>query len=344
MDGDGSANGRVNIIGEHTDYNDGLVLPTLLEERTVVAVRTRTDRVIALRTDAPRAGLVELPLDRRATRHDWSDHVMGVVDVLVRRGAELRGFDALIRSDVPIGAGLASSAALAVATARALREAFGLAIDDREIAEIAHRSEVDFVGARVGTMDQLICSLGREGEALLIDTRDTTTRRIALDELDADLVVIDSGIRHEHATGGYGTRRRECEEAARLLGVASLSDARADGAALPDVLARRVRHVRSENARVEAAVAAIEAGDARALGEVLSAGHASLRDDYDVSLPEIDRIVDVAQRDADVHGARLTGGGFGGCVLVLAKHDAGRAAGERIAAATRARLLAVLPA
>ena len=338
MDGDGSAHGRVNLIGEHTDYNGGLVLPTLIEPRAVVAVRTRTDRIISLRSDAPGATATEIPFDTRAPRRDWSDHLVGVVDALARRGHELRGFDALVRSDIPIGAGLASSAALAVATARALREAFGLAIDDREIADAAHDSEVEFVGAHVGTMDQLVCSLGREGDALFIDTRDGATRHVALDELDADLAVIDSGIAHEHATGGYNERRAECDDAARRLGVSSLREA-TDTAGLPEVLARRVRHVLTENARVTAAVEAIERGDATELGRLLDASHASLRDDFAVSLPAIDRIVEVAQRDPDVYGARLVGGGFGGSVLLLTHAGAARAAAERTVAASSGRVV-----
>ena len=351
MDGDGSAHGRVNLIGEHTDYNLGLVLPMLIPQRTVVAVRTRTDRLMVLRSDAPGTGATQVPFDARAPRREWSDHVVGVVDVLEKHGHELRGFDALIRSDVPLGAGLASSAALAVATARALREAFGLALDDREIAELAHESEVGFVGARVGLMDQLVCSLGREGEMLFIDVRDRTTRRVPLDDLDAEIAVIDSGIRHENASGSYNERRRECDEAAKLLGVASLRDVpptavsdRETAGPLPATLARRVRHVVRENERVEAAVDAITAGDAKALGELLNASHRSLRDDFAVSLPAIDRIVDAAARDDAVYGARITGGGFGGSVLLLAREGGGREAAERVVAAVGGAARVVVPA
>ena len=338
MDGDGSAHGRVNLIGEHTDYNHGLVLPMLIPQRTVVAVRTRTDRVIAARSDAADTAPVEIAFDQLAPRRDWSDHLVGVADALAKRGHELRGFDALVRSDVPVGAGLASSAALAVATARALREAFGLAIDDRAIADVAHESEVSFVGANVGTMDQLVCSLGREGDALFIDTRDGTARQVALDELDADIAVIDSGIRHDHASGGYNARRRECEAAAKSFGVPSLRDL-VEVPTGAGTGARRARHVVGENARVTAAVDAIERGDAAALGRLLNASHASLRDDFEVSLPAIDRIVDVAQRDRDVYGARITGGGFGGSVLLLVKAGTGRVTAERVAASSSGRVV-----
>jgi galactokinase len=346
MDGDGAAHGRVNLVGEHTDYNGGLVLPTLIAQRTVVAIRTRTDRVIALRSNAAGTQHVEASFDARAPRRDWSDHMIGVVDALARQGHELRGFDALVRSDVPMGAGLASSAALAVATARALREAFGLAIDDRQIAHVAHDSEVRFVGARVGTMDQLVCSLGREGEALFIDTRDGDMTPVPLGDLDAEIAVIDSGIRHEHATGGYNERRNECEKATRALGVATLRDvADADDLArLDPTLARRVRHVLTENARVLAALNAIEGSEAPTLGAILNDTHASLRDDFEVSLPEIDAIVAAAQRDERVYGARLVGGGFGGSVLLLARDGDARAAADRVVAVCGGSARVVVPA
>jgi galactokinase len=346
VDGDGAAHGRVNLVGEHTDYNGGLVLPTLIAQRTVVAIRTRTDRVISLRSNASGPGHVQTSFDARVPRHDWSDHLVGVVDVLARRGHELRGFDALVRSDVPVGAGLASSAALAVATARALREAFGLAIDDRQIAHAAHESEVRFVGARVGAMDQLVCSLGREGEALFIDTRDGAMRSVPLGDLDAEIAVIDSGIRHQHATGGYNERRAECERAARALGAESLRDVAdlSDLGRLEPTLARRVRHVLTENARVLAALNAIEGGEAPTLGAILNDAHASLRDDFEVSLPEIDAIVAAAGRDTRDYGARLVGGGFGGSVLLLARDGDARAAADRVVAECGGSARVVVPA
>jgi galactokinase len=331
-----SANGRVNLIGEHTDYNGGFVLPMLIPLRTTVMIRPSRDRIVTLRTDLAGMDPIAASLDDPRARGLWSDYIVGVADALMRRGLKLGGFDAHVASDIPAGAGLASSAALLVATARALREAFALELDDREVARIAHEAEYSFVGARVGRMDQLVCSMGHYDEALHIDTRDLTTRRVPLAQLDVDLAVIDSGLPHDHAADGYNTRRAECEEAANRLGVSSLRDiaSEADLAALPPVLRRRAKHVVTENARVGSAVAAIKRGDAPALGAILNETHASLRDDYEVSLPAIDGIVAAAQKDGEVYGARLTGGGFGGSVLVLARRGSGRAAALRAIAAS----------
>ena len=336
--GSGYAHGRVNIVGEHTDYNAGLVLPALIAPRTTVEVRTRTDRRIALRSEA-QDGTVETSLDERAPRRDWSDYVVGVVDVLVRRGLEVRGFDAEIRSTIPPGAGLASSAALCVASARALRDAFGLALDEREIALVAHEAEDRFVGAHVGLMDQLVCAIGREGGALFIDIRDRETRDLPLGSVD--IAVVDSGIRHDNAAGEYNARRRECEEAAQALGVGTLREVHdADALArLDPTLRRRARHVVTENDRVRRAVDALERGDVATLGAIVNLSHESLRDDFDVSVPPIDAIVAAAQRDPDVYGARITGAGFGGSVLVLARPGTGRAAAERAVKATSGRVV-----
>jgi galactokinase len=309
-------------------------------------VTPRTDRDVTLRSDALGTPAVRASLDALEPTGGWGDYVLGLAKVLSGRGYVIGGFDAAVRSDVPVGAGLSSSAALMVAAMRALRAAFSLAIDDREVAIVAHEAEYGFVGARVGTMDQLVCSLGRQGEALHIDTRDLRTTRVPLADLDMELAVVDSRIRHDHATGGYNTRRAECEEAARLLAVESLRDVADDSdlGRLPENLARRVRHVTTENARVEAAVGAIRRGDVRGLGEIVSAAHASLRDDFDVSLPAIDAIVAAAQSDPDVHGARLTGGGFGGSVLLVARKGAGRTAALRAAAAGGGAARVVVPA
>lgn len=341
---EGHANGRVNLIGDHTDYNGGLVLPALIPLRTTVRLRPREGRAVTVSSTLPGLPTIATSLDDLSPRGAWSDHMLGVADALERRGYRLGGFDGEVRSDVPMGAGLASSAALAVATVRALRDSFGLGIADRDIARVAHESEYSFVGARVGRMDQLVCSLGHEGEALLVDMQGMRSRPVRLDRLEADIVVIDSGIRHEHATSGYNERRAECEEAERLLGVATLRDVTAmtDTSALPPALASRLRHVLSENARVEAAVRAIEHGDPEALGKIVNEGHASLRDDFQVSVSAIDAIVSAAQADRDVYGARMTGGGFGGCVLVIARRGRGRAAAQRLVKKTGSPARAVV--
>lgn len=327
----GSAPGRVNLIGEHTDHNDGLVLPTPIALRTTVEISGRGDTAVRVQSDTGGFAPVEARTTALRRTGTWADHVLGAAAMLAADGMTLDGFDARVRSDIPPGAGLASSAALIVATLRALREAFALRLDDHQIAELAHRAEVEFVGAPVGRMDQLVCSLGRAGEALFMDMRSGAMEAVPLAALGADITVIDSGIRHDHATGAYRERREECAAAARALGVATLRDVPPglDLSRLPAPLARRVRHVTGENLRVEAAVIALRAGDAAALGELLDASHASLRDDFEVSMPAIDRIVEAARRDAECYGARITGGGFGGCVLLLARRGSGRAVAER---------------
>jgi len=228
---------------------------------------------------------------------------------------------------------------LLVATVRALREAFALEIDDREVARVAHEAEYSFVGARVGRMDQLVCSIGHYGEALHIDTRDMTATRVPLSSIDMDIAVIDSGVRHDHASSGYNARRAECEEAAAKLGVPSLRDVESEASllGLPPVLRKRARHVITENARVAAALDAISRGDPAALGAIVSAGHVSLRDDFEVSIPAVDQIVTAAQKDPDVFGARITGGGFGGSVLVLSLKGTGRGAALRAIEASGAK-------
>ncbi len=326
------APGRVNLIGEHTDHHEGLVLPAVLSLRTTVALVPRDDdrvRVVSAGFGEARYRLGE---ERRAG--DWADHVRGVTGVL--RG-EIRGFDAEVRSGVPAGAGLASSAALAVALLRALRDAFALALDDTALALAAHRAETELVGARVGTMDQLAASLGRDGEALLIDTRTLEVERVPLPPALA-LVVVHSGIAHAHATGAYNQRRAECDEAARLLGLRALRDATLDDVRrLPETLARRVRHVVSENERVRELAAALRTGDLVRCGDLVDRSHASLRDDFAASLPEIDALRDALRARPGVYGARIVGGGFGGAVLALAAPAAARSAADAALAAYRAR-------
>jgi galactokinase len=265
----------------------------------------------------------------------WLDYVQGVTHTLAQAGHAPQGFNVRIDSAVPLGSGLSSSAALSVSLMRALREAFSLELDDVQIARFGQRSENEFVGAQVGIMDPMAASLADEGTALFLDARSLRFERVHL-PAEADLIVLSSGVAHNHAAGDYNTRRAECERASTLLGVPQLRDLEmadlARVAVLPEPLNRRARHVVTENDRVLGAVSAMRAGDLPRLGELFYASHASMRDDYQVSVSEIDQIVDLAREDADIYGARLTGGGFGGSVVMLARRGAGRAAAERIAA------------
>src|SRR6185436_16849920 len=327
------APGRVNLIGEHTDYHQGFVLPAVIPQRTRMRVTPRADRRV--RAWSSRAGRdwQEYEAGHERAGRGWLDYVQGVTAVLARRGATVPGFDAHVESDVPVGAGVSSSAALTVALLRALRVLMRLSLSDLALAEVAHLAETDFVGAPVGIMDPLAVSLGRDGEALLIDTRTLAITRLPIPHA-VELVVIDSGLTHQHADGGYAIRRQESFEAAACLGVSHLRDVDAGAMAridaLPDVLARRARHVVSENQRVLSAAKALSAGDVERLAALFAESHASMRDDYEISTWEIDALVDICKRDDDMLGARLTGGGFGGAVVMLAKAGTARTAARRI--------------
>ena len=335
-----AAPGRVNLIGEHTDYNGGFVLPTAIPQQTQVELTRRPDqRVEARSTNDPlRGGYV---LGQEHARGDWLDYVQGVTWALRQAGfGSPSGFDLSISSTVPLGAGLSSSASLEVACLRAIRQAFELdGLDDVRLAQLGQTAENDFVGAHCGIMDQMAASLADGSTALFLDSRSLEFRRIPLPS-NADLVVVHSGVVHEIAAGDYNTRRAECEEAARRLGVPQLRDLGPADLALverlPDPLGRRARHVVTEDERVLQAVQALQDADLARLGELFFASHASMRDDFEVSVPAIDVLVEIARADADVYGARMTGGGFGGAVVMLARHGRGRAAGERIARLRRA--------
>jgi len=343
------APGRVNLIGEHTDYNEGLVLPTATPQRTVVELSPREDQVVRVESE----GYMPIAYRLGEERHcgDWGDYVRGVTWVLTKAGHPIRGFDAGIASRVPPGAGLSSSAALEVALLRALRDAFSLTLDDMALAYAAHKAEHDVVGARVGTMDQLAAGLARVGEALLIDMRKSEIERVPIPN-SVEIAVIYSGIAHDNAKqGAYNERRAQCDDAARRLGIVSLRDA-----TLADVdrltpqnalLARRVRHVVSENERVREFVVALRAGDLARCGAIVDASHASLRDDFDVSTEELDVLADALRSQRGVHGARLVGAGFGGSVLALADagtgSDAAHAAAERYRSRTGRTARVVMP-
>lgn len=331
------APGRVNLMGEHTDYNGGFVLPMAIPQETRVELAPRPGREVrAFSADVPGRRVERYVLGAERKGRGWLDYVQGVTDVLPRDGHDLGGFDVRFTSSVPLGSGLSSSAALEVSLLRALREAFSLRLDDVALALAGQRAETEFVGAPVGVMDQLASSLADARSALFIDTRTLAHEKLPLPP-DVEVVVVSSGISHSHAGGDYRVRRAECEQAAAALGVKQLRDLTvADlprALALSEPLGRRVRHVVTEDARVLAAVEALRAGDAARLGALFDASHASQRDDYDVSIPEIDLLVSLARRDPDVLGARLTGGGFGGSIVALARAATGAAAGQRVASA-----------
>jgi galactokinase len=330
------APGRVNLIGEHTDYNGGFVLPTAIPQRCRVRLAPRSDRIVRVCSSAAGTGGEELAYELGAEipGRGWLDYVQGVTHLLHGEGHVLQGFDAWIDSTVPLGSGLSSSAALTVSLMRALRAALELSLEDLPIALLGQRVENEFVGARVGVMDPMAASLAEEGTALFLDARSLAYQRVPLPP-GTDLVVVHSGVSHRLVGGDYNTRRQECQQAAALLGVPQLRDLGADDlpdvTALPEPLGRRARHVITENDRVLAAVDAMRAGDLRRLGNLFFDSHRSMRDDYEVSIPEIDLLVELARSDKEVHGARLTGGGFGGSVVFLAHAGTATRVAGRIA-------------
>jgi galactokinase len=330
-----AAPGRVNLIGEHTDYNSGFVLPIVITQSTRVLIARRQDQTVRLWSAnvAPAHAEVAYELGRERRTGNWSDYIAGVTSGLRDAGITLGGFDVSIVSTVPLGAGLSSSASLEVAVLRALNELFVLKIDALTVARLAHAAETAFVGVPVGMMDQMAVSLGVENAALFIDTQSLARESLRL-PTDTALIVIDSGVPHEHAGGEYRIRRAECIEAANRLGVASLRDATMellDSRRLPDPFRKRARHVISENQRVLGARQALRNGNAAALGLLMNASHLSLRDDFEVSVADVDRLVALAQSEHDVFGARMTGGGFGGAIVGLAGRSSALTTAQRIA-------------
>jgi galactokinase len=319
------APGRVNLIGEHTDYNDGLVLPFAIGLGTVAAAAPRGDDILELRSrqapeDAVSVRLGEL---RPGSVTGWAAYPAGMAWALAAAGHQVAGARVAIDSDLPLGAGLSSSAALECAVALALTELSGLGVPRPELVRLAQRAENEFAGMPCGIMDQSASLLGQEGSALLIDCQSGAVAAVPLDPAAAGmaLLIIDTGVRHVLADGSYADRRRECEQAARALGLASLrgiTDDPESVSRLSDpVLRRRARHVVTENRRVAAAARLLRAGELAASGALLTASHRSLRDDFEVSWPAADTTVEVALA-AGALGARMMGGGFGGSVIVLA--------------------------
>ena len=325
------APGRVNLIGEHTDYNDGFVLPLALEQGVAAAARRADGPVLRVRS-VQQDETVEVPLDDIApgTPPGWASYVAGVAWALRQNGSDVPGLDVVVDGDIPVGAGLSSSAALECAVAVSWNDLGGLGLSLDALAAAARRAENDVVGAPTGVMDQMASLHGRAGHLVFLDTRSLAVEPVPFDPPSAGLalLVIDSKAPHALVDGEYAERRRSCERAVEMLGVRALRDVGLDD--LDDALARldddmlrkRVRHVVTENARVLEVVAVLRAHEnLSAIGPALTASHASMRDDFEITVPEIDTVV-TAALGAGAHGARMTGGGFGGCVLALVDADA----------------------
>lgn len=328
-DGLWSAPGRVNLIGEHTDYNEGFVLPFAIDRRTVVALGVRDDRRVRVAsTFADELAEIDLDVLAPDALGGWSAYPLGVAWAFSEFGADLGavpGVDLFIDSDVPVGAGLSSSAAIESAVALALNDVWRLGLDRRALARVGQRAENVAVGAPTGIMDQSASLLGQADHAVFLDCRTLESELVPLGLAEAGLaiLVIDTGVKHSHATGGYGERRAACERGAAALGLSSLRDATVDDLPraqqlLDDVTFRRIRHVITENQRVLDTVATLRAEGAVAIGELLDASHRSMRDDFEISVPELDLAVESAVA-AGALGARMTGGGFGGAAIALVR-------------------------
>lgn len=317
------APGRVNLIGEHTDYNDGFVLPMAIDRAVWIALRPRADRRVILHSvDFDDVMAIDLA-DLRHEGAGWGEYVKGVAHVLRADGHELRGWEGALAGDVPIGAGLSSSAALEMATARAFASVTPLPWDAGRMAKVGQRAENEWVGVNCGIMDQMISAAGRRDHALLIDCRSLKTRLIPLPPGTA-VVVLDTATRRGLVDSAYNERRTQCEAAAAFFGVPALRDVdmatfEARASKLDLVTGRRARHVISENERTLDAAETMRRGDAGKMGHLMNASHASMRDDFEISRPEMDAMVALAQAHPACFGARMTGGGFGGAAVALVR-------------------------
>jgi galactokinase len=327
------APGRVNLIGEHTDYNDGFVLPMAIEHETVVAASARDDRrVRAFSLNLNEA--VEFDLDHpgKPLRGLWVDYLEGVAQALEQDGVPLKGADLMVASDVPVGAGLSSSAALEVSTGLALVSVSGQSIDRVKLALAGQRAEHEYVGTKCGIMDQFVAALGRAGHALLIDCRSLTATPVPLDTTSVTIVICDSRVRHELSDSEYNVRRAECERGVEILkeilpGIKALRDVTSEDferhkGRLPEPVRARCHHVITENERTLAAVQALRRNDMEEMGRLMAGSHQSLRDDFEVSCAELDLLVEIAGGFRGCLGARMTGGGFGGSTVNLVRRDA----------------------
>ena len=328
-----SAPGRVNLIGEHTDYNDGFVLPMAINRRTYVAAAARNDRNVRVRSlNLQEQATFSLDEDHQFEEARWANYVAGVGFVLQEQGLRLPGLDLAIDSDVPIGAGLSSSAAIEVSVGLAWSTFAEHEIDARMLALAAQKAEHVYAGTQCGIMDQVTATLAQEGHALLIDCLSLEATMVPLKLGGAEVVVCNTNVKHELASSAYNQRRAQCEQGVailqqklpdvRALRDVSIADFEEFEGELPSPIDRRCRHVITENDRTLSAAEALRLGDLGTVGELMALSHRSLRDDYEVSSRELDMMVEIAERDPACIGARMTGGGFGGCTVNLVRHEA----------------------
>ena len=343
-----AAPGRVNVIGEHTDYNDGFVLPMAIEFYSMMAADRPVDgrEVITLRsTLEPEVATIDLSQPVVPGVPKWGNYPRGVVAGFLARGIQPGGLEVLLHSTVPLGSGLSSSAALEVCSATLLEAVTGTTLDPVEKALLCQKAEHDFAGVPCGIMDQFISALGREGHLLLLDCRTRKTEIVPLQDPSIALLIINTNVKHELSGGEYAERRLQCEEAARNLGVRSLRDVNVEQlekgkSKMRDLVYRRARHVIGEIGRTVSAVGSVRQSDWPAVGQLMYASHVALRDDYEVSCPELDAVVKIAEsigEQGGVYGCRMTGGGFGGCCVALVKASSVDGITEKIAADYKAK-------
>ena len=312
--------GRVNLIGEHTDYNDGFVLPMAIDRAIWIALSPRQDeRVLLHSLDFPKPA--DFSIEQILHGEGWTDYVRGMTWALEESGYPVAGWQGVLNSDIPLASGLSSSAALELALARAYWALNRWEWDGIQMARVSKKMENDWLHLKSGIMDQMIVALGQENQALLIDCRDLTTQLVPLPE-GVSIVVMDTSVRRGLVDSAYNERVEQCRLAADYFGVDSLREVSAEMFAkrsegMDDLIRRRARHVISENERTLQAAAAMQAGDAVLLGKLMDASHVSMRDDYQISCPELDAMVEISQRQTGCLGARMTGGGFGGCAIAL---------------------------
>jgi galactokinase len=322
------APGRVNLIGEHTDYNDGFVFPMAIEPHVTIVFRGRTDGKVRLASTVFPDQIAEFSVEEKISRGEpkWANYSKGIAAMLIEAGFELAGMDAMLSNTLPMGGGLSSSAALEVGTGRALLSVAGKTIDDQKLALLSQKAEHEFALVPCGIMDQTIVAAGRAGSAMLLDCRDLSKKFIPIDPAALRVVIVNSMVKHELSGGEYAERRRQCEEGAAFFKVKALRDVTmqqvtAAKGKLPEIVFNRCRHVVGEISRTTEAAEQLIARNFNRVGELMVASHNSLRDDYEVSTPELDYLVEQSMKVPGVYGARMTGGGFGGCIVALVQPD-----------------------